>query len=234
MLTLGGWRESGPNQMLAWDFDEAVDVNIDTGGQPYELVTDQIIENARAKPYRLGIKLKQPVSQATITVTIKPHVFTGADGDTFIKNGDFAMDNFAWQLDGMGSVVADPLGGQGKALKVTDESKEAGSNINSARFDLPGGKTYELRGKVYGPGQPDGVGLYLRMYDADDQKVSKVDERGWDQPVGSVGKSGDGWQPFAFRFDAPANCVSANLWIHSYNGGAVTACVTDLRIVLVE
>lgn len=235
LITLGGYRETGPGQLQVWDFDEAVDVTIDTGGQPYELVTDQIVENARAKPYRLAIKLKQPVAAATVKVTIVPHVFASADGaSTFLKNGDFKLGGFAWQLDGMTTIIPDPLGGDAQVMKVADESTETGSNVNSARFDLPGGKAYELRGKVYGPGQPDGVGLYLRMYDADDNKVSKVDERGWDQPVGSVGKSGEGWQPFAFRFDAPPNCVSANLWIHSYNGGAVTACLADLRLVPVD
>ncbi len=235
LITLGGWRETGPQQLLAWDYDEAVEVTIDTGGLPYELATEQIVENAQAKPYRLGIKLSQPVTTATVKVSIKPHTFAGGDGAaTIIKNGDFKLGNFAWQFDAMSTLVPDPTGGPGQALRIADESKETGSNINSARFDLAGGTAYELRGKVYGPGQPDGVGLYLRMYDAKDAKVSAVDARGWDQPVGSVGASKEGWQTFAFRFVTPPTCTSANLWIHTYNGGAVTACLTDLRIVPVE
>ena len=235
LITLGGWRERGPNQLLIWDFDEAVEATIDTGGQPYELVTDQIIENASAKPYRLAIRLQNPVSEATVKVTIKPHDFVGDDGaSTIIKNGNFALDSFAWQLDGISSIIGDPTGGPGKALRIADESKDTGSSINSARFDLAGGKTYELRGKVYGPGQADGVGLYVRLYDARDIKVSEVDARGNEPSVGSVGASQDGWKPFAFKFTTPPTCTTGSLWIHSYNGAVVTASIADLRIVPVE
>ncbi|GAG07923.1 unnamed protein product [marine sediment metagenome] len=49
-------------------------MDIEAEGGEFEIHADQIKEDVRARslPTRLGIKLKKPVTKATITMTITP------------------------------------------------------------------------------------------------------------------------------------------------------------------
>jgi len=46
-------------------------VTIDANGIPFDVKTEAIEENAEAKPNRIGIKLRQPVESATVTIVIE-------------------------------------------------------------------------------------------------------------------------------------------------------------------
>jgi len=234
LITIGDWRELGPDRRLIWVEDQAVDVTVDTGGAPYQWVTETI-DYTDTKPNRMAIRLTQPVSEASVKVTIRPHVFEDTGGEAaLVKNGDFRLGTFGWQLDAMCAVVDDPLGGGFQALKVTDESTTAGSNASSARFRLEGGRSYELRGRVHGPGQTNGLGVYVRLYNAAGEQVKPMGDDGPQTVYTTVGQTGDAWEAFSYRFTTPTDCVTANLWLHSFNGATVTCYVTDLAVAAVD
>jgi len=74
LITLGKWRKDGDGSLTVWDSGEAVRVEIDTGGRPYELLAEKIKEDVRTRsqPTRVGIRLTGPVAKAAVTVKITP------------------------------------------------------------------------------------------------------------------------------------------------------------------
>ena len=87
LITLGTWRKNDDGSLTIRDSGEAVRVEIDTAGRPYELRAEQIKEDVRTKslPTRLAICLKEPAAKVTVTVKITPAkgaVSSGAAGDT--------------------------------------------------------------------------------------------------------------------------------------------------------
>lgn len=72
LVSLNKFVQEGPDKLVAEDSGEKLHISIDTGGVPFTLAQEQIVEQAHAKPWRMAIKLQQPVTSATVTVTIKP------------------------------------------------------------------------------------------------------------------------------------------------------------------
>jgi hypothetical protein len=235
LITLGGWQQIGPNEIVVYDFDEAVQVKIEAEDAAFELQAEEIHEDTRGVPTRIGINLAEPVTSAAITVTITPEEVVPAQGGLVLRNGGFERGGWCWDVarDRMGSISDEQAASGRFSLKIVDEDTNRGSNISSARVAVQGAGAYELRGQVF-PVSGDGVGLYVRAFDADGQVVSARDERGNEPSVGSLGGDSQKWEPFAFRFETPADTASISVWIHSYNGAEVVAYVDDLEIVPVE
>ncbi|MFW6156802.1 MAG: hypothetical protein ACOC7J_05735, partial [Armatimonadota bacterium] len=74
VITYGEWEQPGEDTLLVRDGGRAVEVTVDTGGADWELAPDVIDENAKAdgQPTRLGIRLTEPVPEATVTLTVRP------------------------------------------------------------------------------------------------------------------------------------------------------------------
>jgi len=74
LITLGQWKQTGPNTLRIEDGSAAINVQIDTGGVDFKIVPTQIDEHVHTKklPVRLAIHLEPPVQQATVTVKITP------------------------------------------------------------------------------------------------------------------------------------------------------------------
>lgn len=72
LITDGEFARREDGTLLVTDRGRAVEVAVDTGGAAWELVVDEIHEEATAQPTRLGIRLAEPVSTANVTVTIRP------------------------------------------------------------------------------------------------------------------------------------------------------------------
>jgi hypothetical protein len=74
LITCGKWTQTGPTTLKIEDGTEAIQVEIETGGQPFEVKATTINEHVHTKtlPTRLGIALKNPIAQATLTVKITP------------------------------------------------------------------------------------------------------------------------------------------------------------------
>jgi hypothetical protein len=74
LITLGQWKQIAPTTLLVADQDETLRVEIDASGAGFDIHADQIKEDMHTKtlPTRIGIRLKDPVAKATITVRITP------------------------------------------------------------------------------------------------------------------------------------------------------------------
>jgi len=74
LITYGKWEKDGETGVIIKSGDESVKVNIDTGGVPFELVSETINEQTHsgAKPTRIGINLKEPIAAGKVVLTITP------------------------------------------------------------------------------------------------------------------------------------------------------------------
>ncbi len=235
LITDGDWRREEDGTLSVWDANRAVSVSVETGGAAWELVVDEIEEDARAKPTRLGIRLSEPVAEATVTATVRPVPGFGLSGDSVLFNGDFDFGNSGWSSGGntLGEITDEMAAVGERSLKIADESDTTGSDVASARMTVDGAGRWLLRGQVHMV-SGGGIGMYMRYYDATGESLNDTDERGNISPVGSLkGEAGE-WTPFEFAFEAPEGTASMDLWIHSYNAAKVTAFIDDLEIVPAE
>ncbi len=74
LITFSPWQRSAPNRLTVGSGKGAVSVQIDTQGKPFEIVAEEIHEDLSGGriPLRLAIRLAQPVSEATVALTITP------------------------------------------------------------------------------------------------------------------------------------------------------------------
>lgn len=72
LITWGKWQRVSESELLISDGADAVRVRIDSGGLPFEIVSETINEDVHTptKPVRLGLKLKAPVTKAQFKVTV--------------------------------------------------------------------------------------------------------------------------------------------------------------------
>ena len=232
LIIFGEWKQLDASSLMVYDFQEAVRVTIETNGHAFDVAAEQIENPGKPAPTRLGISLKEPVTAATISVTITPMTFPGdGDPDQLLRNGGFEHGTWAWRIpkNGMGSVSDEQAASGRHSLEIVDESKKRGSNISSARMTIDGAGPFELRGKVF-RASGHGVGMYVKYWDANGKLLNKTDHRGWINGLttaqGPIGK----WAPFKCRFAAPEGTASLQVWIHSANAAKVAAYLDDLEI----
>jgi hypothetical protein len=231
LITLGRWKQVGPDALLVYDFDQALRVEIGTGGEPFALVAETIREDVRTRslPTRIAIALKAPVAEATVTTRIAPARLDDGHGG-LLRNGGFELDDWCWDIprEGMGSISTDQAASGKASLRIADPRRDAGSNITSARI-AAGPGPYELRGKAF-PVAGEGLGLYVKFYDAAGRLLNRADERGYIDDVGSTGGATRRWEPFVFGFAAPEGTAALEVWIHSYTAAVVEAYLDDLEV----
>lgn len=71
LITCGSYEQAGPGELIIRDGDEAIRVRIEATAE-YDVRAEEIHEDTSRVPTRIGINLRQPVSEATVTVTIVP------------------------------------------------------------------------------------------------------------------------------------------------------------------
>jgi len=76
LVTWGEWKKIGANEFSITDEKGAARVKIDTGGRPFEIKTKPLEADARTpkKASHIGIVLKEPVTKATVILTITPQL----------------------------------------------------------------------------------------------------------------------------------------------------------------
>lgn len=74
LVTFDAWERTGENTLRIGSGEHAVDVQIDTGGLPFDIKAEPIEEDLPGGkiPTRLGIDLSEPAAEATIRITIRP------------------------------------------------------------------------------------------------------------------------------------------------------------------
>ena len=232
LVTLGQWKQAGPGEWVAYDFDEAMRVQIEVTGGEFEFGVEEIHEDCAGVPKRLGIKMTEPVKAASIAMTITPVAFPQDEGASLLRNGDFELETWCWDLsrDPMASISNEQAASGEFSLKIEDTETNRGSNTYSARMPAEGSKAYELRGKVF-PVSGDGVGMYIRYRNEQGEEITPQDSEGNIPGVGTVPGDPGKWQPFAFPFETPPETTHMQVWIHSYNAAEVAAYLDDLEVV---
>lgn len=228
LIVRSGWRQLPDGKLMIFDLDQAVQVELKATGGDIEIVPTQINEDASEHPIRLGLRLKQPVTAATIEATITPLALPAGAG--LLPNGDFELGMFGWQIgDGVSSLSTEQAASGTTSLKIADDKTDAGSNVNSALMKAAGDKDYALSGKVWHV-SGSGIGMYVKTFDAAGQQLNESDGKGNIQPVGSLAGAAGQWAGFRYPFHTPAGTVKLQLWIHSYNGAQVTAYLDELKV----
>lgn len=70
LITTGEVKQVDQRTLLITNAEEKVRVEIDAGGSPFSIKTEQITEDSPIKPTRIGIELDDPVTTAFITTMI--------------------------------------------------------------------------------------------------------------------------------------------------------------------
>lgn len=72
LVTLGKVTQVDETTLQVVDGAASVHVEIDAGSNEFDVVMEEIRENAKVKPTRIGINLREPVAAGTITLRITP------------------------------------------------------------------------------------------------------------------------------------------------------------------
>jgi hypothetical protein len=74
VITLDKWQQPAADRLQVGEGATAVAIQIDAGGEPMRIESTTIDEDVktRSRPIRIGIQLQQPVTQATIRLTVRP------------------------------------------------------------------------------------------------------------------------------------------------------------------
>jgi len=236
LITRGEWIALDDGVLLVYDFSEAVEVRIISQGADFTIGAEEIRENARVQPTRLGIKLTEPVTAASIEVTITPSDGPGVvEQIGLLKNGGFEYGDWGWVLptNSLGTISTELAASGEASLKISDPDDKRGSNISSAPMRVDGAGEFVLRGKVYHV-SGEGIGMYIKLLDAEGDLLNETDERGWIGAIGALeGEAGE-WVDFEFPFTTTPETVAIQLWIHSYSSAVVEAYVDDIVIVAAD
>lgn len=74
LITTGEVKQVDQRTLLITNAEEKLSVEIDCGGLPFSIKTEQITEDSSVKPTRIGIELDDPVTSASITMKfVKGH-----------------------------------------------------------------------------------------------------------------------------------------------------------------
>jgi hypothetical protein len=141
-----------------------------------------------------------------------------------LANPGFESGVVGWNLSGdLGQSVATSAAARSGAagLRVTDTATSGqGSSALSESFFVQPGRSYRVAfwsRLVSG----SGLGVYLRFYDASGAEISAATGN-LTVPAGTTA-----WKAFQLDRPAPANAVTARIWIHSYIANVVTADLDD-------
>jgi len=230
LVTLDSWRKTSPKTIFISGSRAGLKAEIDAGGTAFEIVGDEIQEDLHTRnlPRRIAIRLRQPVTRATVTITLSP--LPRAELGPQPSNGDFEQGSVGWRLDETMSTITNTSGKS--ALHILDNSRTLGSSASSAPALLAESGRHEIRGR-YLNRAGKGIGIYVRFLDQEDRTI-KTDHDA--RPIGVLGdgQHAQSWQPFAFAFDPPQGADAVTVWIHSMSSAIVDGYIDDIQIVRPE
>ncbi len=154
-----------------------------------------------------------------------------------VRAGELANPGFEEVADGKpaGWTIRDTLTAlvEGQAvegercLRIVDDSKEKGTDIQSNRFPVTGGQLVALRLKLLlEAGDRQGLGVYLKLWDADGKELVEPRERQAARPPMTLGE----WTETVAVYEIPENAVQAAVWLHTFSVAVTTCRVDDLAL----
>lgn len=74
LITFSKWRRAGPRRIHVGEGAAAVEIDIDTQGEEFQIIAEEIHEDLPGKriPTRIGIALARPVKAAAVRLVIRP------------------------------------------------------------------------------------------------------------------------------------------------------------------
>ncbi|MBN2443441.1 MAG: heparinase II/III family protein [Spirochaetales bacterium] len=232
LIIPGSWKQIDETTLLIFTLEQAVKVNIETGEIPFiintTLIKEQSVTNVQAT--RIGIELKDPVKDAFINLSFFPAAHPFAEKGT-LANGGFEYSGLGWSLgnNNMAFILTDKKATGDTSLKIEDLSETEGSNILSGAVMCLEETRYVLSG-IYYPLSGNGIGLYVKFYNSKGDEITQINDKGWIEPVGTLGGSDNTWKNFSFSFTSPSEAGTMKIWIHSFNKSVVSGYLDDIIV----
>jgi len=235
LVTLGQWEQESAIALVIRDGDGAIRVEIDASSE-FEIVPEAIDEDLRVErtATRLGINLKEPVTEAAVSVRITPLAPEEGDPKHVVRNGDFEDGASGWRIPegGMSALSTEQAAGGDASLRIVDSSRSSGSNVLSDRMRLEPGTDYVLRGKVRTV-SGEGVGAYVRLFGRRDEMLQKTSAQRR-RSFRIVGESpAEEWQPFELHFRTTSATCYGRIWLHSLSASVTETYLDDLLLEVV-
>jgi hypothetical protein len=129
----------------------------------------------------------------------------------------------AWAIrDRISAIVAQGAAEGQRALRIADAGTDVGSDVLSERFPVVGGGQAFVGLKTFlETGEADGLGLYLRFWDAGGKELVEARESQIARPVMTAGT----WADASAAYAVPAEAVQAAVWLHTFSTSVVTCRV---------
>ncbi|MBT3379851.1 MAG: hypothetical protein HN742_29850 [Lentisphaerae bacterium] len=132
----------------------------------------------------------------------------------------------SWRIDDTMSRWVDDRAATGtRSILIEDASRTAGSSVFSTMIAVDGGKAYTVRAKSFAL-NGNGLGLYVRCYDSAGAYI-RVPDSIAQRTLPSRRRR---WKSTSFAVTLPEACTRVQVWLHSYSGSVVSACVDDLEL----
>ena len=234
IVTHGGWSQTDKGRLLIRDQLESVEVEGKASADLAPVTSEEINEDtsSRRTPIRLAIAFAKPITQGSITLTIRPvNASSAVDGEGLLRNGSFEEGSEGWSASaGSLGAVSDEQASEGEfSLKIVDADETRGSNVSSNPMRAKAETRYILSGQYYGV-SGDGIGMYMKYANKRRRLINETSGGGNIAPVGRLDGTGKEWKPFAFEFTTPAETASLHVWIHSFNASFAEGYIDDLKI----
>lgn len=141
---------------------------------------------------------------------------TFAETPLALANPGFEQERAGWSGETIMSQVTAEAAYEGQfGLRVKDDDKKAGSSFRSQSLPVKPETAYALRFHARNSGNRGAVGAYLQFFDAAGKQLNAPGR--YPEIILPVPVTKD-WQPFTLVGKAPAEAVTASIWIHSFNG----------------
>ncbi len=128
---------------------------------------------------------------------------------------ELGLDDWTIGDGGMSAAVPAAARSGAKGLRVTDTSTTKGSSALSREFFVQPGKTYRASFWSSVSSGTSGLGVYLKFYDASGAEITSA--------TANRTVPNSLWVSNVLEKAAPANAVTARIWIHSYDSAKVIA-----------
>lgn len=230
LIARSGWKAIDKGKLMIYDGDQALEVTIKTTGGEYEIKDEVIKEDAPIKPTRLAIAFTQPVTTATVEVSIRP-VDLPDTGSGLLKNGGFEYGSFNWDIpgDGLAQVSSEKAAEGTNSLKITDATTTGGSNVTSMPMPARGDASYTLSGQAFVV-SGKGIGMYMKYYNDRGEQLNPIDGKGNIDSAGAIETAAGKWESFSYKFKTPPGTTKMTIWIHSFTGSQVEAYLDALKV----
>ncbi|MBN8215109.1 MAG: hypothetical protein J0L75_00610 [Spirochaetes bacterium] len=128
---------------------------------------------------------------------------------------------------GMTAVLAEAARGGKAGLRVSDEKENAGSSLMSAPLKVAAGKKIKLTFHARSVKAGDGLGVYLRIFDAAGKQLNGQPKEELVVP----GAHAD-WKAYTLLSTAPAGAANFHVWVHSFGKAKSVVDLDDFDLAV--